>query len=294
MLQASDQYGELRVTARGLWLGGVSLDGEVRRGVGVLCDARKGVRAHANLLCSQELALCTGMQRGLFVPWQQALTLGRLAVALSPAGAGPGTALARVHAAGRDWLDARAACLEPLPGFAPAEVPRTDVVVINARLAGRACANTPHLRLFLSNVPSSSAVVFDDPLLAFAAATALSELGRPWRGAKGLAQAWRRRLGHLTPRATKGKGDPIVLSLLGDAPPSAAFFVGDASHGLPEGVERLPLTRSLHGEQAAALVRACGATVVVAVGSDGAALAAQLPGVLVIVLRALAQPLLVP
>ncbi|MBI5609789.1 MAG: hypothetical protein HY902_13035 [Deltaproteobacteria bacterium] len=292
MLQASDHYRELRLGRRGLWLAGTSLDGDVRRGVGVVCDGRDGLRSHANLLCSQELALCLGLRRGLFVPWQQTLTLGQQAVALSPAGAGPGSALARLHASGSDWLDARALCLEAFAGFAPAAVPEAEVIVVDGARAGEVWANAAQLHQFATDVPPGARLALDDVLLAFAAARALQDAGRAWRATPLLKRAWRRRLGPLAALPTHRHGE-VTLGLAHEPALAPDFFAGDPQRQ-PVGVQQtLAVTRRLYGDQARAAVQACGARVVVAVGGDGRALAQQLPEQQVILLRPLAQPLLV-
>jgi len=292
MLQASDHYRELRIGPRGLRLAGISLDGEVRRGVGVVCDGRDVVRSHANLLCSQELALCLGLRRGLFVPWRQTLTLGKLAVALSQAGGGPGSALARLHAGGLDWLDARAMCLEAFASFAPADVPEADVIVVDGTRAGQLWGSAAQLHQFAAELPNGARFALDDPLLAYAAARALQEAGRPWRATPLLKRAWRRRLGPLAALPSHRHGQ-VTLGLAHEAGLAPDYFAGDPQQQ-PVGVQQsLAVTRRLHGDQFRSAVQASGARAVVAVGGDGMALLQQLHEQQVILLRPLAQPLLV-
>ncbi len=292
MLRASDHYQELRMGRRGLWLAGISLDGDVRRGVGVACDERRALRSHSNLLCSQELALCLGLRRGLFVPWQQTLILGKLAVALSPAGAGPGSALARLHAGGTDWLDARAVCLDDFLGFAPAAVPEAAVVVLDGRRAGEAWASAAQLHQWVAGLPDGARLALDDALLAWAAANALQAAGRAWRTTPTLRRAWRGRLGARAALPSHRQAT-LTLGLAHEARMDPDYFAGDPLDA-PAGVRHtLAVTRRLHGDQARAVVQASGARVVVAVGGNGEALAQQLPEQQVIVLRPLAQPLLV-
>jgi hypothetical protein len=89
------------------------------------------------LLCSAELAGLVPPRRArpLAVPYGRPLQLGRLTLALFPAGSGVGAAVALLAAGGRTYVVALTARPDALPLGAALDLPDGDVLVLDGRLA---------------------------------------------------------------------------------------------------------------------------------------------------------------
>ena len=104
-----------------------------RTGVGWMAGLGPLPTGHARGLCAAELAplLPSLRQRPFAVPWGKPFQLGRLTLALLPAGAGPGSSLLRLHVGGTTLLVATGARPDALPLGAALEVREADVLVVD-------------------------------------------------------------------------------------------------------------------------------------------------------------------
>lgn len=82
-------------------------------------------------------------------PWGKPFQLGKLAVALLPAGSSPAAAMLRLHLNGQTILDARHFAAEPLPGTPPAEFREAQGIFLDASAAHLAAASPAQVQQWL-------------------------------------------------------------------------------------------------------------------------------------------------
>lgn len=137
-LQLVEQHMGVRATSRG-WLvpaARLSLDGDTRQRVGFVADFDLQRRLLPRVLCSAAVAEgMAGNGTCLTPPWAKPFQLGKLAVALLPAGSSAGAAMLRLHLEGQTLLDARPFAEVAFAGALPAEFREADGVLLDASAA---------------------------------------------------------------------------------------------------------------------------------------------------------------
>ena len=113
----------------------LSLDGDTRQRVGFVADFDDRRRVRSRALCSSGVAAAIpGEGTCLTPPWGKPFQLGKLAVALLPAGSSPAAAMLRLHLHGQTVLDARHFAAEALPGVVQGEFREAQGVVADGVL----------------------------------------------------------------------------------------------------------------------------------------------------------------
>jgi hypothetical protein len=283
----------------------LSLDGDARRGVAFVgqIDARR--RNAARVLCSAVTARARGWVGAMTPPWGKPFQLGRLALALLPAGSAPGAACLRLHLDGQTVLDARLGRPDALPGCEAVDLREADVVVVDARYAAVQSATIAELSRFVTAAAATGgAIGFDDPYVAWSAKWLLAEQGVAVRPSPALQRAWRRLPAAepsprrtpqvafvLAPKLAHGSEtaelaalvqDPLTplrgIAPVAEAPLALApTALTPAAHAAAAHMPVLAMARQACGTAIDAMVARCGATQVFALDAAGAtALAARL------------------
>lgn len=264
----------LRLGADGLRIThpSLSLDGDSRRGIAFVAEVDGRRRTAARVLCSMATARARGWVGAMTPPWGKPFQLGRLALAVLPAGSGPGAACLRMHIDGVTILDARLGRMDPLPGCEAPELREADAVLVDARWAAVESATVAALRSFLLAEAGRGGVVqWHDATLAWSARALLAGEGVAVRPSPMLLRAWRR----LPSGGRVRKGLPslaFVLDTEGHGAVTAAVY--DPRQPSPPR-SGLAIARQACGTQLDQMVAAVGAREVLALDAAGAAVLAK-------------------
>ncbi len=268
MIDADQRHG-VRATALGLTCTAAKLCLDHRRSghARILADALAGTRADPKTLCSAATAEQLGPSaRPLVLPWHKPITLGRVTLALTPSGAGVGTAAALVHTGVATVLDLRWARPTPLWPFAPPEVPQAEVVILDAGgVTGTTLApDALYAALQAAVDAGAQTLAADDPVVAAALAAWLRAHGRGCAVSPRVAATLARwqRTGLAWPQSARRPA--IRVSSTAEVA-GADWRMADAA-----------FSRFARGAQVAELARLAGAREVLIVGQGALALADQL------------------
>ena len=211
-MQIIEQYQGIRATLRGwqVTTARLSLDGDTRQRVGFVADFDGKRRTRSRTLCSQGVALAMpGQGNCLTPPWGKPFQLGKLAVALLPAGSSPAAAMLRLHFNGQTVLDARHFAAESLTGAPTVEFREAHGLLLDATAGHVRGASVGELDAWLEEIAEALAhgpgqLLVDDALCGAWAAQRLAALvpGLQVRLPAPLRRAW----GWWSPQAPPPKG----------------------------------------------------------------------------------------
>lgn len=271
----TDEHLGIRATVRGLVVGGVSLDGDTRQGLAVARESLPRGRHQPRLVCSQELARARGLTGCLAVPWERPFQLGKLAMSLSAAGAAPGSALIRLRVGDRDVLDARGAANPELAAWTVAPIPSVSVVIVDAQRAELDRQPAPW-GTTLDRIQQAGGAVWDDPLLAWVAATQLVGQGHRVSVSAALRRAWKAHALAVPGDVRQRRQPALQLLSAREATARPVLAVIDPARPAPADARFVYASRLACGRQIDELVLQSGAVQVLAVGDGARALADRL------------------
>ncbi len=239
----------------------LSLDGDTRQRVGFVADFDDRRRVRSRALCSSGVAAAIpGEGTCLTPPWGKPFQLGKLAVALLPAGSSPAAAMLRLHLHGQTVLDARHFAAEALPGVVQGEFREAQGVLLDASAGHLAWTAPAQLQQWLLEL---AAALGDRPIQltvddAFLGAWALQQLlaHLPELSVQ-LSAPLRRAWGWLSPgapaprRSTGGKAPQLRVATRQEATTAAAqWALHDPLRTPPPAAERaLAFRRTAVGQQ---------------------------------------------
>lgn len=267
------QYG-VRASARGWQVASarLSLDGDTRQRVGFIgdFDGRRRVRSRA--LCSPGVAQALpGQGSCLTPPWGKPFQLGKLAVALLPAGSSTAAAMLRLHLNGQTVLDARHFAAESLPGVPPVEFREANGVLLDASAGHVSGASVAALDAWLLELAETlqhgpGQLVVDDALCGAWAAqrlvAALPELRVRMPAQLRRAWGWWSPQLPLPRRPTRQGGPLLQLGMREDAAVDGPrWALHDPLRTRPTDADRaLPFRRCAAGPQIDSAIGETGAT----------------------------------
>ena len=268
----------LRATSQGLLCTGarLALDHHRPRYGRLLAEVAAGVRADPKTLCSAPTAAQLGPKaRPLVLPWHVPLTLGRVAVALAPAGSGLGSAAALLHTGRATVADLRWARPDALWPFEAPQLPEAAIAVLDADRAVQRSATAAGLFAALVEVVAAGAqtIAAADAVVAAQLALWLRVHGAGCVGSPAVARVLRgwQRAG-VAVAGLRGRGAVRVATTA--ELPLADWHVADAATAQSTD---FVFSRYAVGPALGELVAACQAREVLAVGKSVASLSSLLP-----------------
>ncbi len=245
------------------------------RGLVFVGQLPPGLLRGKHLLCSQDLVPVLGVigGRALALPWYKPIRVGKLALRLWPAGAGPGSSVLQVQTPHGTLVDARFATVTPLPGCAPIQFPDScDILLVDATHAARTWATDTETKDFLNHLSTAGSqtepvtVRIDDPLIALSMLELLKEQ-IDFTVSPRLARLDRRYAATGWPQASPRRQATVHLQWSDPAPAEANATVTAAAD--PKNPFALAWDSVADGPGLRALIAQCKPKYVVAVG-DGA------------------------